>query len=83
MDPTRRDSATFRDIGTEVPSLSREKGTTGQAQNLAMGWDNLGQPVKIQDEPWEGIGKSLYLVLEHLCLFLEHTFPVLECPFLS
>ena len=25
--PTRRDSATFRDNGTEVPSLSRDKGT--------------------------------------------------------
>ena len=33
--PTGRDSATFRDKGTEVPSLSRNKGTTGQAQNLA------------------------------------------------
>ena len=29
--PTGRDSATFRDKGTEVPSLSRDKGTTGQA----------------------------------------------------
>ena len=35
--PTGRDSATFRDKGTEVPSLSRDKGTTGQAQNLAKG----------------------------------------------
>ena len=33
--PTGRDSATFRDKGTEVPSLSRDKGTTGQAQNLS------------------------------------------------
>ena len=44
-----RGSATFRDKGTEVPSLSRDKGTTGQAQNLAKGWDRLGQPVKIRD----------------------------------
>ena len=28
-------SATFRDKGTEVPSLSWDKGTTGQAQNVA------------------------------------------------
>ena len=35
--PKGRDSATFRDKGTEVPALSRDKGTMGQAQNLAMG----------------------------------------------
>ena len=39
-----RDSATFRDNGTEVPSLSRDKGTTGQAKNLAKGRDGPGQP---------------------------------------
>ena len=33
-----------RDNGTEVPSLSQDKGTTGQAQNLAMGRDGPGQP---------------------------------------
>ena len=43
--PTGRDSATFRDNGTEVSSLSRDKGTTGQAKNLAKGWDGTGQPV--------------------------------------
>ena len=42
--PTGRDSATFRDKGTEVPSLSRDKGTTGQAKNLAKGRDGPGQP---------------------------------------
>ena len=42
--PTGRDSATFRDNGTEVPSLSWDKGTTGQAKNLAKGWDGPGQP---------------------------------------
>ena len=42
--PTGRDSETFRDNGTEVPSLSRDKGTTGQAKNLAMGRDGSGQP---------------------------------------
>ena len=29
---------------TEVPSLSRDKGTTGQGKNLAKGWDVPGQP---------------------------------------
>ena len=42
--PTGRDSATFRDNGLEVPSLSRDKGTTGQAKNLAKGQDGSGQP---------------------------------------
>ena len=36
--PTRRDTATFQG-----------KGTTGQAQNLAKGWNWPGQSVKIQD----------------------------------
>ena len=40
----RRDSATFRDNRTEVLSLSRDKGTMGQAKNLAKGWDGPGQP---------------------------------------
>ena len=30
--PTGRDSETFQDKGTEVPSLSRDKGTTGQGE---------------------------------------------------
>ena len=41
--PTGRDSVTFRDKGTEVPSLSRDKGTMGQAKNLAKGQDGPGQ----------------------------------------
>ena len=40
----RRDSATFREKGTEVPSLSWDKGTTKQAKNLAKGWNRPGQP---------------------------------------
>ena len=47
--PTGRDSTAFRDNGTEVSSLSRDKGTTVQAQNLAKGQDGPGQPVKIRD----------------------------------
>ena len=44
--PTGRDSATFWDKGTEVSSLSRDKGTMGQAKNLTKGRDGT---VKIQD----------------------------------
>ena len=44
-----RDCATFCDKGKEVSSLSCIKGTTGQAQNLAMGCDRPGQAVKIRD----------------------------------
>ena len=51
---TGRDSTTFRDNGTEVSSLSRDKGTTGQAQNLATGRDGPGQPVKIRDGTRDG-----------------------------
>ena len=49
----------FWDKGTEIPSLSRDKGTTGQAQNLATGWDGSGQPVKIRD----GMGRD-----NHYCM---------------
>ena len=52
--PTGRDSATFWDKGTEVPSFSRDKGTTGQTQNLAMGRAGLGQPIKIRYGTWDG-----------------------------
>ena len=41
--PIGRNNATFWDKGTEVPSLSRDKGTTGQAQNLAKGRDGPGR----------------------------------------
>ena len=47
-----RDSATFLDKGTEVPSLSRDKGTTGQAQNLAMGRDGTAC-LKSRPVPWQ------------------------------
>ena len=30
-------------------SFSRDKGTTGQAQNLAKGWAGSGQPLKLRD----------------------------------
>ena len=40
--PMGQDSATFRDKGIEIPSLSQDKGTTGQAQNLATGRDGTG-----------------------------------------
>ena len=65
--PTRGDSATFWDKGTEVPSLSRDKGTTGQAKNLAKGRDGPGQPkfgtgragtAKIRDGTRDKTGQS-------------------------
>ena len=44
-------SATFRDKRTEVPSLSRDKGTRGQAKNLAKGRDGPGRAgtAKVRD----------------------------------
>ena len=65
--PTGRDIATFWDKGTEVPSLIRDKGTTGQAKNLAKGWDGPGQPkfgtgragtAKIRDGTRDKTGQS-------------------------
>ena len=65
--PTGWDSATFRDKGTEIPSLSRDKGTTGQAKNLAKGRDGPGQPkfgtgwagtAKIRDRTRDKMGQS-------------------------
>jgi hypothetical protein len=52
--PTGRDSATCRDKGTKVSLLSRDKGTTGQAKNIATGRDGTGQPIKIWDGMWDG-----------------------------
>jgi hypothetical protein len=81
-----QDSATFRDKGTEVPSLSRDKRTTGQAQNLATGRDGLGQPIKILDGTRDGTGQSLFFPMISCSRttfpVLERTFPVLEHPFL-
>ena len=54
--PTGPNSPTFRDKGTEVPSLTRDKGTTGQAQNITKGRDGLGQHVKIRNGTWERMG---------------------------
>ena len=57
--PTGRDCATFRDKGTEEPSLSRDKGTTGQAQNLATGREGTGFliccPVSSRDVPGQSL----------------------------
>ena len=60
MFPTGRDSETFRDNGTEVPLLSRDKGTTGQAQNIATGRDGPGffETVPSRDVPRDKIDVS-------------------------
>ena len=55
----RRDSATFDDRMTEVPSLSRDKGTTGQAKNLVKGLDGPGQHVKIWDNSRDGMVRDI------------------------
>ena len=80
--PTGRDSATFWHKGTEVPSFSREKGTTGQAQNLATGRDRPGQPVKMQDKTWYG---TITLLLSKSGMGVRWdsyylSRPVLDCP---
>ena len=49
-----RDSETFRDKGTEVPSLSWNR-FMEQAQNLAKWQYGPGQPVKIQDGMEDGM----------------------------
>ena len=49
--PTKRDSATFWDKGTKVPSLSWDK---EQVQNLAKGQNGPEQPVKIWDGTRDG-----------------------------
>ena len=49
--PTGRDSATFPDNGTEISSLSRDKGTTGQAQNFATGRDGTGRDFDTLSHP--------------------------------
>ena len=65
--PKGRDSTLFQDKGTEVPLLSRDKETTGQAQNLAKGRDGPGQPkpgtgragtAKIRDGTRDKTGQS-------------------------
>ena len=68
----QRDSQNFfvlgqRDNRTEVPLLSRDKGTTGQAQNLAKGREGPGQlksgtgwarTAKIRDGTQDKTGQS-------------------------
>ena len=91
--PTGCESATFRDKGTEVPSLSRDKGTTGQAQNLATGRDGILTACPVPSRGTEKKEKALrkwdffliflhHPVLEHTFSVLERPFPVLELPFL-
>ena len=87
-----RDGATFWDKGTEVPSLSRYKGTKRQAQNLATERDGPGQPIKIWDGMRDGTEQSLFFPYDFLFLNIfscfrayffccRTSFPVLEYPF--
>ena len=84
--PKGRDGATFWDKGTKVPSLSRDKGTMAQAQNLAMGRAGPGHPVKIRDGTWDRtisifLSKSGTIFFPIISCFAT-SFPVLECTFL-
>ena len=79
--PIGRDSATFHDKGTEVPSLSRDKGTTGQAKNLAgmrrariaKNWDGTqdktGQSRKGRSKTEKGCSKTEKNVLKQERMF--------------
>ena len=71
------DSATFQDKGTEVPSMSRDKGKTGQAQNLAKGRDGTGRDSLSKSRMGRGIGPRT-----GQSLFFSHNFlfsNVLSC----
>ena len=56
-----------RDSGTRKLFLSRDKGTTGQAQNLATGQDGPGffETVLSWDVPWD----KMALYFEQFCCF--------------
>ena len=66
-----RDSITFRDNGTEVSSLSRDKGTTGQAQNLATGRDGPGFFETVPSRPGTSRGTKLPSILHIYAVFRE------------
>ena len=73
--------------------MSRDKGTTGQAQNLAMGQDGPEQFVKILDGTRDGTiaiflsksgtGRDNYYFFPIISCFFSFrmSFPVLERPF--
>ena len=84
--PTGEDSATFWDKGTEIPFLSRDKGTMGQAQNLATGRDGIltACPVPSRDVPQD---RNERKSVEKMGIFsmiscFRTSFPELERPFL-
>ena len=84
--PMGRDSATFRDKGTEISSLSRDKGTTGQAQNYATGRDGIltACPVPSRDVPRDRNERKNIVKMEFFSMIscFRTSFPVLERPLL-
>ena len=58
MFPTGRDSATFQDKGTEVPSLSQDKRTTRQNKNLAKGQESQNTGRDRLRQPKSGTGRG-------------------------
>ena len=54
--PTGQDSATYWNKGTEVSSLSRDKGTMGQAKNLTKGQAGTAKIRAGTGQPKSGTG---------------------------
>ena len=76
-----QNSATIRDKGTEVPSLSRDKGTAGQAQSSCHG---MVQARTVCQNPGYDAGRDNHcFIIQFPVLERPCPFPVLErpCPF--
>ena len=56
--PMGQESATFRDQGAKIHPLSRDKGTTGQAQNLACQGTGRARTAKNWDGTRDKTGRS-------------------------
>ena len=60
-------------LGTEIPSLSRDKGTAGQAQNLATGRDGPGFFVAVPSRPGTSRGTKSPSILPINAVFRIRT----------
>ena len=65
--PIGQESATFRDQGAKIHPLSRDKGTTGQAQNVAMG-QNVRAGTAYQN-PGQDVGRDNHYFFSYYFLF--------------
>ena len=73
--PKGRDSATFRDKGTEVPSLSRDNGTSSKSCH------RMGRAGTACQNPGRDVGLLYHYFFPIISCF-RTSFPVLEHPFL-